>query len=270
MGCVPIRTEGGSLVRGLPWFRVYVQLFSNPKVGTAVAKHGECLGWRLVGLWALASASAGYLPSDINYIAFWLRISADEATLTIDRLKSERLIDETDRGLKIHDWDTWQFTSDSSTARVWAHRDNKKRSGRESETLPETFHETEVQRSSNGPNRTDTKQSREEHTLARDVTSIGLHQFLAAYPKKTKRDAAARAYISIVDSREDHESLMAGLNRWIESDQWKRSIDSDGGRFIPDPDKFIMERRWLDEPEPYSAEEDKFERAARLALNEAA
>lgn len=256
-------------MRGLPWFRVYVQLFSNPKVGMAVSKHGEALGWRLVGLWALASASSGYLPSDINHIAFWLRIPEADARKTLDQLKTEHLIDQTDRGLRIHDWDVWQFASDNSTERVRAHRANKKQAKKQDET----FHETNAKRSGNVPNRTEKNISEQEHTLARETVSIGLHQFLAAYPKRVKQDATGRAYVSVIDSPEEHERLMDGLQRWLGSDQWKRSLESDGGRFIPDPDRFIFERMYRDEPTPYveSAEsEDKFERAARLALEDAA
>lgn len=76
----------------------------------------------------------------------------------------------------------------------------------------------------------------------------GLHEFLAEYPKQTKRDATARAYVSIVESPEEHAALMAGLRRWLASDQWRRSLKADGGRFIPDPDKFIFERLYLDQP----------------------
>lgn len=48
---------------------------------------------------------------------------------------------------------------------------------------------------------------------------------------------------------------MAGLHRWMESDQWTRSLQSDGGRFVPDPNRFISERRYLDEPAPKQPED---------------
>jgi hypothetical protein len=79
----------------------------------------------------------------------------------------------------------------------------------------------------------------------------GPQEFLAAYPKKVKTDAAARAYVSTIESDQEHRLLMAGLARWLASDQWRRSLDNDGGRFIPDPDKFIFDRRYTEYPEPY-------------------
>jgi hypothetical protein len=79
----------------------------------------------------------------------------------------------------------------------------------------------------------------------------GLQEFLAAYPKKTKTDPAARAYVSIIGTDLEHQELMAGLSRWLNSDQWRRSLQADGGRYLPDPDKFIFERRYIEYPEPY-------------------
>lgn len=84
------------------------------------------------------------------------------------------------------------------------------------------------------------------------ASATGLDEFLAAYPKRVKRDAAARAYVSVIERPEEHERMMSGLRRWLESDQWKRSLENDGGRFVPDPDRFIFERRYLDEPAPHN------------------
>jgi hypothetical protein len=92
-----------------------------------------------------------------------------------------------------------------------------------------------------------------------------LDQFLASYPKKVKRDAAARAYVSVIDTEVKHGELMAGLQRWVASDQWQRSIEADGGRFVPDPDKFIFDRRYLDMP---AAKSDGWTEAERIARGE--
>jgi hypothetical protein len=78
-----------------------------------------------------------------------------------------------------------------------------------------------------------------------------LRAFLEAYPKQTKLDGAARAYVLTILTDEDHEALMAGLERWKASDQWVRSLEGDGGRFLQDPDKFIFERRYLETPPAY-------------------
>lgn len=77
-----------------------------------------------------------------------------------------------------------------------------------------------------------------------------LQEFLDGYPNKTKTDAAARAYVSTITTDQEHAALMAGLARWKLSSQWVGSLEADGGRFIPGPDKFIFERRWLEHPPP--------------------
>jgi hypothetical protein len=106
-------------------------------------------------------------------------------------------------------------------------------------------------------------------TEGANAKPTGLDEFLAAYPKRTKRDAAARAYVSVIESPEEHERLMAGLRRWLESSEWRRSLEKDGGRFVPNPDKFIFDRRYLDEPMPHTEGEsggdgDVVEQALRL------
>lgn len=101
-----------------------------------------------------------------------------------------------------------------------------------------------------------------------DAKPSGLDEFLVGYPKKTRRDAAARAYVSVIDSEQEQQKLMAGLQRWLLSDQWRRSLENDGGRFIPNPDKFIFERLYLDEPAPFREPEtkggDAFDEAVRI------
>ena len=77
-------------------------------------------------------------------------------------------------------------------------------------------------------------------------------EFLDAYPKKTKHDATARAYVSTITTDQQHADLMAGLERWKASRQWVESLETNGDKFIPDPDKFIFDRRWLDHPLPAS------------------
>lgn len=77
-------------------------------------------------------------------------------------------------------------------------------------------------------------------------------EFWAQYTKKTKQAAAARAYSGAITGPAEHAALMAGLQRWISSDQWTRSRQEDGGRFIPCADRFISDRLYADEPAPYN------------------
>jgi hypothetical protein len=84
----------------------------------------------------------------------------------------------------------------------------------------------------------------------------GLHEFLDLYPKKVKRDPAARAYVSVVNTPEEHHRLIEGLRWHLQCDQWVRSLREDGGRYIPDPDRFIFERLYRDRPSAYQEKPD--------------
>lgn len=72
-------------------------------------------------------------------------------------------------------------------------------------------------------------------------------KFWELYPNKIGSDEACRQWISLVGSDITETSLpeiMAGLNRWLESDQWNR----DDGRYISSPVKWLREKKWLDNP----------------------
>jgi uncharacterized protein YdaU (DUF1376 family) len=73
-------------------------------------------------------------------------------------------------------------------------------------------------------------------------------EFLESYPKKTAVERARTAYAATITTPELHVELMEGLRRWQESAQWKESLADDGGRFVPDPDRFITDRRWQEHP----------------------
>lgn len=75
------------------------------------------------------------------------------------------------------------------------------------------------------------------------------NDFLKKYPRQEKLDECCRCYISVIDSPEKHAQLMAGLERWLASDQWNR----DGGRFVPTPSRFIMQKLYIDNPAPARA-----------------
>lgn len=72
-----------------------------------------------------------------------------------------------------------------------------------------------------------------------------LEEFLDRYPKKTHQHLAAQLWLSIV-TEEDERKVLEGLDRWKASAEWLK----DGGKYIPRPDRWITERRWLDFPEP--------------------
>ncbi len=69
--------------------------------------------------------------------------------------------------------------------------------------------------------------------------------FWTAYPRKTAKAAAVKAWAKIKLTPELMASIMVGLNAAKGSDGWVR----DGGRFIPHPATWLNGKRWEDEYE---------------------
>lgn len=69
--------------------------------------------------------------------------------------------------------------------------------------------------------------------------------FWTAYPRKTAKAAAVKAWSKIKLTPELMASIMVGLNAAKGSDGWMR----DGGRFIPHPATWLNGKRWEDEYE---------------------
>lgn len=112
------------------WFRFYNGVPHDPKV-----QRLPLLLFRFwVNLLCLASANDGWLPSfeDLQYT---LRLTPGQLSDFIGKLVSAGLLDQSEQGIKPHNWDKRQFKSDGSTERVKRFR---KRSNTVSETLPET------------------------------------------------------------------------------------------------------------------------------------
>ena len=80
---------------------------------------------------------------------------------------------------------------------------------------------------------------------ARDPYSAEFELFWHAYPKKTGKDAAFRAWKA--KKREKRlpsvDDLIAAIDKWRDTDKWQE----DGGRFVPNPATWINQARWLDE-----------------------
>ena len=103
------------------WFRLYAALLNNRKF----QQLSESLRARLLNLWCLAAEGDGVLPA-LDGIAFGLRLSEAEAEDTLRQLRKAGFIEDGERGLMPHDWDSHQYVSDSSTGRVKLYREKKK------------------------------------------------------------------------------------------------------------------------------------------------
>lgn len=105
----------------MAWFRLHESTLDNPKVQKLPDRLFK--GW--VNILCVASRYGGLLPS-IADIAFAMRKSEEEVKKLVTALVVANLIDETDEGLKPHDWSDHQFQSDVSTPRVKQFRKRQK------------------------------------------------------------------------------------------------------------------------------------------------
>ncbi len=71
----------------------------------------------------------------------------------------------------------------------------------------------------------------------------GFEAFWAAYPRKTAKPDAVRAFARLKPSESVLQAMLAALARQAASEQWTK----DGGQFIPHPATWLNKRRWEDE-----------------------
>ena len=69
--------------------------------------------------------------------------------------------------------------------------------------------------------------------------------FWSAYPRKTGKGAARKAWAKATD-RPPILAILANIQAHVDSDQWQR----EGGQFIPHPATWLNQKRWDDEPGP--------------------
>lgn len=75
-----------------------------------------------------------------------------------------------------------------------------------------------------------------------NARATGFEDFWNHYPKKSGREAALRAWLSVVVNGEA-PAIMAALSWQVDSSEWKREL----GRFIPKAENYLFEKRWTDE-----------------------
>jgi len=138
------------------WLRLYSEILHDRKVQTL--SDGDFRGW--IGVLCLASEGSprGTLPP-LEDIGFALRITDEDAAGLLERLTRAGLLDpDADGILRVHAWESRQFESDGSTARVQRHR-ARQQSDSGDETFPKRYRntaETGSRRFSNAPrDRTD-------------------------------------------------------------------------------------------------------------------
>ena len=221
----------------LRWFRLYADVYRNPKVGR--------LSDKVFRLWisclCLAAENSGKLPPDRD-IAYHLRISNKSLDEGVVCLQNEGLVDRDEGVLVPHNWDSRQFKSDVSTPRV---QEFRKRRVNVSETFlerpcngDETARardraETE-QRQSIAEQIHIQKQMREPLASDESKPSERFEEFWARYPRKQHKIQAGQAWVSVVTLSNEH-LVFACLDRYLASDEVARGV-------IMNPEKWLMEQ----------------------------
>lgn len=184
--------------------------------------------------------TAGYLPPPSD-LAFLLRVTEKKAIEQRTRLVELKLVDQ-DPQFKMHDWDRWQFRSDSSTERVKKFRSSsKKQSGNVS---------------CNGPGNglrsvsvsvSDSVLKNSETSLPENPLLQRFDELVSRWPNPVGIDHAMQMWIVFVDSgeltSENIDQVFDGFDRYKASDNWAKG-------FRMRVDKWLIERRWKDFPKP--------------------
>ena len=68
--------------------------------------------------------------------------------------------------------------------------------------------------------------------------------FWQQYPNKAKKELTSGLWMSMDMQPTLFAEIMTGLQKWIESAEWAK----DDGRFIPHPNTWLSDKRWLDDP----------------------
>lgn len=71
----------------------------------------------------------------------------------------------------------------------------------------------------------------------------GFDAFWSAYPRKTAKPQAAKAFARLRPDESLLAQMLSALALQSQSDQWQR----DGGQFIPHASTWINNRRWEDQ-----------------------
>lgn len=219
----------------MSWFRMYAEFAHDPKVQMM----SEAMQRRYIMMLCMRCGNGGVTLQD-SEVTFMLRITSDEWRETKAVFIEKGFIDETNNLLN---WDKRQYKSDSSRERVSAHRARIK---------------AENQARNNGDENAVTLQKRRGNALDTDTDTdtditpqpptggiaARFDVFWSAYPKKSGKDAARRAFAKRKANDALLAEMLAAIAEQAKSPQWVK----DGGQYIPNPATWLNEGRWQDEP----------------------
>lgn len=196
------------------WFRFHSDAMRNPKVAKLTDR--EFRLW--VRLLSVAAENDGTIPA-LDDLKLVLNARLDHLLAGVERLLSVGLIDRKDTGYEPHNWNKFQYKSDTSTDRVQKFRASRN----VSETPPDT---EQIQKQKVVP----------KGTLA---NTPEFDAFWSVYPEKVGKGAARKAF-PVALSKAPLETLIAGVRRYIATKPRDRNYCH--------PSTWLNEERWSDEP----------------------
>lgn len=209
----------------LQWFRMYHEFASDPKVQMLSEPDQR----RYVMLLCLRCSNGSVTLHD-DEVAFQLRISNEEWTRTKETLIAKKLIDSDCQPIA---WDKRQYVSDSSSKRVAAHRERKKKEAKQACNVTVTPPDTD----------TDTEEDKENTLVpSADGTSgysSEFEEFWSAYPKRegnNPKKPALKAWNARLRSGVKAQELILAAKRYAEK---SRSDGSYGTKFVKLASTFI-------------------------------
>lgn len=234
----------------MSWFRVDDHLHSHSK---AVRAGTEAMGlWILAGSWAAAEESDGWVPGYM--LARLAGVGADDLAERLVRAGLWEPAEQGgDAGYTFHQWEEHQPTRAQLEAKREQARERMRRARGQGGDVRTNGASTSQSVTPTRPDPT-----RPTKTPAAD-TSADFATWWETYPRKTGKDAAARAYAKARKSA-DADALMAGLANACAV--WR--AERTEAKFIPHPATWLNQGRWQDEQPSLPGTADDTERPATL------
>ena len=102
----------------------------------------------------------------------------------------------------------------------------------------------------------DNKIKNKNKSIDKDIdinTLVGFDEFWQAYPKKTGKGEARKAWAKIRPDAELLQQILAAVEWQSKCDQWQR----DNGQYIPYPATWLNQQRWEDEDVQITSKRNK-------------
>lgn len=203
--------------------------------------------------YAKGARTKGHIPDyDLPVVAVGLKA----VPRSVSALVRQKLWVEEDGGWRIRSWDPWNEVGDtrSESQSEGGRRGNHERwHVARSVTDPDCEWCTDIGPTSVTDSDTDVASDRSSESQGKgregkrtdtsgepDETTIHFTEFWAAYPRKTAKPNAVKAWAKAI-KRADPETILSGLRRY------RFATDP---QFIPHPASWLNSDRWADEPAP--------------------